>query len=85
VRGLKAITTAVFFKVTGWIICAAAKIALKHRKKAEKAASRKKTTGHAPKMRSLADLARRCQPNEVLTLRFLHRQRAPATGRNGNF
>ena len=38
VRGIKAVTMAVFFKVTGWNICAAAKIALARHKKVKKAA-----------------------------------------------
>ena len=76
VRGLKAVAMAVFFKVAGWNICTAAKIALKRRKKAEKAASKKKNTGHAPKMRRLAGDSSRCRPIDVLPPRFSHRQRA---------
>ena len=42
VRGIQAVAMAVFFKVTGWNICAAAKIALKRRKKKELAAEKPK-------------------------------------------
>jgi len=76
VRGIKAVAMAVFFKVTGWNICAAAKIALKRRKKAEKEATRKKTTVHAPKMRRLTADASRCRPPGALPARYSHRQRS---------
>jgi hypothetical protein len=76
VRGIKAVAMAVFFKVTGWNICAAAKIALKRRKKAEKEASRKKTSGHAPKMSRLSGDSSRCRPAGVLPARFSRRQRS---------
>jgi len=75
VRGLKAVAMAVFFKVTGWNICTAAKIALKRRKKAEKAAPKKKNPAHATKMRRLAGESSRCQPTAVRPPRFSHQQR----------
>ena len=60
VRGLKAVAMAVYFKVTGWNICAAAKIALNRRKKAEKSAAQQKDVGIRTKLRPAnADICRR--------------------------
>jgi|GEM_PF-625086 len=76
VRGVRAVQMAVFFKVTGWNICAAAKIALKRRKKAGKTASQKKNAGMLPPMRrESANLGRR-QISALLPPRFSRRQRA---------
>lgn len=65
VRGMKAVAMAVFLKVTGWNIFAAAKIALKRRKKGQKGTAQKNSTLHAPQMRRL--------PAEI------HRRRATGT------
>ena len=76
VRGLKAVAMAVYFKVTGWNICAAAKIALNRRKKAQKAAAQQKNVDISTKKRpSNADICRR-QIQSVLPPRFSRRQRA---------
>ena len=76
VRGIQAVAMAVFFKVTGWNISAAAKVALKRRKKAEKEASQKKNVDIRTKMRpSNADICRH-QLQSLLPPRFSRRQRA---------
>ena len=76
VRGIQAVAMAVFFKVTGWNISAAAKIALKRRKKAEKEASQKKDAGMSPTMRRLPEDLGRRQTSALLPPRFSRRQRA---------
>jgi len=76
VRGIQAVAMAVFFKVTGWNISAAAKIALKRRKKAEKEASQKKDAGMSPTMRRLPEDLGRRQTSTLLPPRFSRRQRA---------
>ena len=70
VRGIKAVAMSVFLKVTGWNICAAAKIALNRRKKAKKTALEKKTTGNAPTLRRSGEAIRRCRPGKVVPPRF---------------
>jgi Transposase DDE domain len=75
VRGRKAVAMAVFLKVTGWNICAAAKIALNRRKKAGKEAAQKKTTGMAPELRRLPEDLGRRQTSTLLPPRFSRRQR----------
>jgi len=67
---------AVFFKVTGWNISAAAKIALKRRKKAEKEAAQKKNAGKSPTMRRQPEDLGRRQTSALLPLRFSRRQRS---------
>ena len=75
VRGLKAVAMSVYFKVIGWNICAAAKIALNRRKKAEKAAAGQKSVGIRTKLRPAnADICRR-QIQSVFPPRFSRRQR----------
>jgi hypothetical protein len=76
VRGIRAVAMAVFFKVTGWNISAAAKIALKRRKKAEKEAAQKKNAGKSPTMRRQPEDLGRRQTSALLPLRFSRRQRS---------
>jgi hypothetical protein len=80
VRGMKAVSMAVLMKVTGWNICAAAKIALARRKKAKKEAGNQKNTGHAPWIRrSPAGLCGR-RPSRLLPPRFLRGQSEKIAG-----
>jgi len=61
---------AVFFKATGWNISAAAKIALKRRKKAEKEPSQKKNAGKSPTMRRQPEDLGLRQTSALLPPRF---------------
>ena len=76
VRGIRAVAMAVFFKVTGWNISAAAKIALKRRKKAEKEAAQKKNAGKSPTMRRQPEDLGHRQTSALLPPRFSRRQRS---------
>ena len=76
VRGIQAVAMAVFFKVTGWNISAAAKVALKRRKKAVKQASQKKNACMSPMMRRQPDDLGSRQTSAVRPPRFLRGQRA---------
>lgn len=80
VRGIQAVAMAVFFKVTGWNIRAAAKIALKRRKKAEKEASLKRNAGRSATMRRQPDDLSRRQTSALLPPRFSRRQREKIHG-----
>jgi len=74
VRGIKAVAMAVFFKVAGWNICAAAKIALARNKKAKKAAGKQNiSTTHAAMRPQSARLCRR-KPTRAHPPRFSRRQ-----------
>jgi len=74
VRGIKAVAMAVFFKVAGWNICAAAKIALARNKKAKKAAGKQNISTTHPAMRPQpAGLCRR-KPARAHEPRFFRRQ-----------
>jgi hypothetical protein len=74
VRGMKAVSMAVLMKVTGWNICAAAKIALARRKKAKKDAGKQKSIGHAPWIRRSPAGMCRHRPSRLLLPRCSHRQ-----------
>ena len=90
VRGVRAVRMAVFFKVTGWNICAAAKIALARRQKAKKPGGMQKSPGLQTRMsRSAAGLCPR-QSSALIPPRFSRHPRekihgVSRIGRNRNF